>query len=61
MEAAMAHFNEIYDEARVAIADRVIELAPKANATTLVCLAEAFAWVASPDQHHGAEHSGPAG
>jgi hypothetical protein len=57
----MAHFNEIYDEARVAIANRVIELAPKANATTLVCLAEAFAWVASPDQHHGVERSGPAG
>ncbi len=57
----MAHFNEIYDEARVAIANRVIELAPKANATTLLCLAEAFAWVASPDQHHGVERSGPAG
>lgn len=57
----MAHFNEIYDEARVAIAKRVIELAPKANATTLVCLAEAFAWVASPNQHHGAERSGPTG
>ena len=57
----MAHFNEIYDEARVAIAKRVIELAPKANATTLVCLAEAFAWAASPDQHHGAGRSGPAG
>jgi hypothetical protein len=57
----MAHFNEIYDEARVAIANRIIELAPKANATTLVCLAEAFAWAASPDQQHGARQSGPAG
>jgi hypothetical protein len=57
----MAHFNEIYDETRVAIANRVMELAPKANATTLVCLAEAFAWVASPDQQHGADRSGPSG
>ena len=57
----MAHFDEIYDEARVAIANRVIELASKANATTLVCLAEAFAWAASPEQHHGAGPSGPAG
>ncbi len=33
----MAHFNEIYDEARVAIADRVIELAPegKRNAASV--------------------------
>jgi hypothetical protein len=57
----MADFNDVYDEARVAIANRVIELAPKANSTTLLCLAEAFAWVASPQQHHGAGRPGAAG
>ncbi len=57
----MADFNDVYDEARVAIANRVIELAPKSNSTTLLCLAEAFAWVASPQQHHGAGRPGAAG
>jgi hypothetical protein len=57
----MADINDVYDEARVAVLNRVIELAPKANATTLVNLAEAFAWVASPQQHHGAGKVGPAG
>jgi hypothetical protein len=57
----MADFNGISDEARIAVANRVIELAPKANATTLVCLAEAFAWVTSPQQHHGAGRQGAAG
>lgn len=57
----MADFNDVYDEARIAIANRVIELAPKANSTTLLHLAEAFAWVASPQQGHGAERPGAAG
>ena len=57
----MADFSDVYDEARIAIANRVIELAPKANATTLVCLAEAFAWAASPQQDHGVGRPGAAG
>jgi hypothetical protein len=57
----MADFSDVYEEARVAVASRVIELAPKANATTLVSLAEAFAWVVSPQQHHGAGRQGAAG
>jgi hypothetical protein len=57
----MADFTDVYDEARVAVANRVIELAPKANATTLVSLAEAFAWVTSPQQHHGGGRAGAAG
>jgi hypothetical protein len=57
----MADFSDVYDEARIAVAHRVIELAPKANATTLVCLAEAFAWVASPEQQHGAGRPGASG
>jgi hypothetical protein len=57
----MADFSDVYDEARIAVAKRVVELAPKANATTLVSLAEAFAWVASPQQHHGAGRPGAAG
>lgn len=57
----MADFSDVYDEARIAVAQRVIELAPKANTTTLVSLAEAFAWVASPQQHHGAGRPGAAG
>ncbi len=46
-------FNDVYDEARVAITNRVIELAPKADTKMLVRLADAFAWVASPAQNHG--------
>ena len=57
----MADFSDVYEEARVAVASRVVELAPKANATTLVSLAEAFAWVVSPQQHHGAGRQGAAG
>ena len=57
----MADLSDVFDEARIAVANRVIELAPKANATTLVSLAEAFAWVASPEQHHGTGRPGAAG
>jgi hypothetical protein len=57
----MVDFNDVYDEARLAITSRVIELAPKANASTLVRLAEAFAWAAHPEQNHGAPSEGPEG
>ena len=57
----MVDFNDVYDEARLAITNRVIELAPKANASTLVRLAEAFAWAAHPEQSHGAPSDGPEG
>jgi hypothetical protein len=46
--------EELFDQARAAILNRVIELAPKATSTTLLSLAEAFAWVSVPGQTHGA-------
>ena len=44
------------DQARNALLDRIVELAPRASSTaSLVTLAEAYAWVISPHQSHGAK------
>lgn len=50
----MASFDDLYDEARATIAQRVIDMAKVAKSPdTMLKLAEAFAWVANPAQPHG--------
>jgi len=44
------------EQARDALLDRIVELAPRASSTeSLVTLAEAYAWVISPHQTHGSK------
>jgi hypothetical protein len=48
------------DQAREALLDRIVELAPRTSSTeSLVTLAEAYAWVISPHQTHGGKTTIP--
>lgn len=48
-----------YEAARNAILDRVVNIAPSiTSSTSLLALAEAFAWASMPGQPHGTK-AGP--